>query len=304
MISPGVGASGLRWRLAGFSQAHFSEHEPMRCVALRSDETEAEIGDTENVGLTPRTLYAKSGQLSIACQVFGRGLQDLVLVPSFVSHLEVAMELPNLARVAARLGSFARVITFDKRGTGLSERTLGLPTLAERMDDIRAVMDATESERAAIVGISEGGGAAAMFAACHPERVSALVLWLAALGPPLVARSEQTKAMVAFLDGYIGEHWGDGSATRLLMGAGAPDVPAVDELLSRFERNAATPAAAQAVLRRSSRDYQKSGNSLRWRGLPSSLDFALGANPRKSQETPDLARSGRPAVAASSGGRE
>lgn len=195
-------------------------------------------------------MYAESGDLSIAYQVLGGGSRDLVFVPGFVSHLDVGMELPNIARVAARFGSFARVITFDKRGTGLSDRTLGLPTLAERMDDIRAVMDAADSKVAAIVGMSEGGTAAAMFAASHPERASALVLWLSCLGPPLVERSEEVKAAVAFMDSYIGEHWGDGTAMRFLIGAGAPDAPAVGELLSRFEQNAATPAAAQAVLRR------------------------------------------------------
>jgi len=208
-------------------------------------------GDTEVMSGPPRTLYAKSGDLSIAYQVLGDGPMDLVFVPGFVSHLEVGMELPNIARVAARLSSFARLITFDKRGTGLSDRTLGLPTLAERMDDIRAVMDAVGSERAAIVGMSEGGPAAAIFAASHPERVSALVLWVSGLGPPLDERDEEERATYAFVDSYIGEYWGDGSATRFLIGAGAPDEPALGELFSRFERYAATPAAAQAVLRRS-----------------------------------------------------
>ena len=198
----------------------------------------------------PRTSYAKSGGLSIAYQVLGDGPLDLVFVPGFVSHLEVDMELPNIAGVAARLSSFARVITFHKRGTGLSDRTFGLPTLAERMDDIRAVMDAVGSERAAIVGMSEGGPAAAMFAASYPERASALVLWVSFLGPPLDERGEEAQAAFAFVDSYVGEHWGDGSASRLLIGSGAPNGPAVDELFCRFERNAATPAAAQAVLRR------------------------------------------------------
>jgi len=203
------------------------------------------------MGAPPRTLYAKSGDLSIAFQVFGDGPLDLVFVPGFVSHLEVGMELPNVAGVADRLSSFARVITFDKRGTGLSDRTFGLPTLAERMDDIRSVIDAVGSERPAIVGMSEGGQAAGMFAASYPERASALVLWLSHLGPPLDERDEMTRAAFAVMDTYLGEHWGDGSASRFLIAAGAPPSLAIDELLSRFERNAATPAAAQTVLRRS-----------------------------------------------------
>ncbi len=196
------------------------------------------------------TRYARSGELSIAYRVHGDGPIDLVFVPGFVTHLDVGMELPNIAGVSARLSSFSRCITFDKRGTGLSDRTSGLPTLAERMDDIRAVMDAAESERAAIVGMSEGGGAAALFAATYPERVSALVLWVTCLGPPLEQRPEITKATFSVFETYIGENWGDGTAMRFLIGTGAPHEPAVDELFARYERNAATPAAAQAVLRR------------------------------------------------------
>lgn len=176
---------------------------------------------------------------------------DLIVVPGFVSHLEVCLELPNLAGILDRLTSFARVITFDKRGTGMSDRTVGLPTLAERMDDLRAVMDAVDCQRAAVLGISEGGPAAAMFAASYPERVTALVLWVSNLGPPIDQRSQAEQDAVAFFDNYVGEHWGDGSAMRLLVGAGAPDDPAADELLARFERYAATPSAAQAVIRRS-----------------------------------------------------
>jgi class 3 adenylate cyclase len=194
--------------------------------------------------------YARSGDLSIAYRVHGDGPTDLVFVPGFVTHLDVGMELPNIAGVSARLSSFSRCITFDKRGTGLSDRTSGLPTLAERMDDIRAVMDAAESERAAIVGMSEGGGAAALFAATYPERVSALVLWVTCLGPPLEQRPEIAKATFSVFESYIGENWGDGTAMRFLIGTGAPHEPAVDELFARYERNAATPAAAQAVLRR------------------------------------------------------
>jgi class 3 adenylate cyclase len=198
-----------------------------------------------------RTRFARSGDISIAYQVGGSGPFDLIVVPGFVSHLEVCMELPNLAGIFDRLCSFARVITFDKRGTGMSDRTAGLPTLAERMDDLRAVMDEVHSERAAVLGISEGGPAAAMYAASYPERVSALVLWVASLNPPISERSRAEQDAVAFFDNYIGENWGDGTAMRLLVGAGAPDDPAVDELFARFERYSATPSAAQAVVRRS-----------------------------------------------------
>lgn len=197
-----------------------------------------------------RTRFAHSGEISLAYQVLGDGPLDLVFVPGFVSHLEVAYELPNITGVFDRLSSFSRVIVFDKRGTGMSDRSLGLPTLAERMDDIGAVMNAAGCERAAIVGPSESGAAAMMFAASYPERVSALVLWITAAAPPLSAQDENLKQTVNVLVDHMGEHWGDGSATRFLIGAGAPLDPAVDEAFARYERYSATPSAAQAVIRR------------------------------------------------------
>jgi class 3 adenylate cyclase len=127
--------------------------------------------------MKPKTRYAKSGNVSIAYQVFGDGLLDLVYVPGWVSHVEHAWEEPGYARFLERLGTFARVIIFDKRGTGLSDRDTGLPTLEERMDDVRAVMDAVGSERAAILGTSEGGNMSVLFAATYPERTVALVVF-------------------------------------------------------------------------------------------------------------------------------
>src|SRR3954454_23119082 len=121
--------------------------------------------------------YARSGDVNIAYQVTGSGPFDLVLVSGFVSHLETDWDHPVHARFLERLGSFARLIRFDKRGTGLSDRTVGLPDLETRMDDVRAVMDAAGSERAALVGYSEGGVLAMLFAAAYPERVRALVLY-------------------------------------------------------------------------------------------------------------------------------
>src|SRR3954470_10493893 len=106
--------------------------------------------------MQPDTHYAKSGDVRIAYQVAGDGPFDLVFVPGFISNLDLAWEEPHRARVWTRLASFARLIMFDKRGTGLSDRTVGVPTLEERMDDVRAVMDAVGSQRAALFGISEG----------------------------------------------------------------------------------------------------------------------------------------------------
>jgi class 3 adenylate cyclase len=121
--------------------------------------------------------YARSGDVNVAYQVTGDGPFDLVLIHGFFSHLEIDWELPASRYVNDRLGSFARLIRFDKRGTGLSDRNVGLPDLESRMDDVRAVMDAVGSESAALVGYSEGGPLCALFAATYPQRVRALVLY-------------------------------------------------------------------------------------------------------------------------------
>ncbi|HEU4760332.1 MAG TPA: adenylate/guanylate cyclase domain-containing protein [Dehalococcoidia bacterium] len=129
--------------------------------------------------MQPETRYAKSGDVNIAYQVVGDGPLDIVSVPGFISHLEVGWEDPSLARFLRRLASFSRLILFDKRGTGLSDRVSvkELPTLEQRMDDVRAVMDAVGSQRAALLGFSEGGPMSVLFAATYPERTSALVLY-------------------------------------------------------------------------------------------------------------------------------
>ncbi len=121
--------------------------------------------------------YARSGDVSVAYQVTGDGPFDLVLVPGFFSHLDIDWEHPTHASFLDRLGSFARLIRFDKRGTGLSDRSVGQPDLEQRMDDVRAVMDAVSSERAALFGYSEGGPMSVLFAATYPERTRALVLY-------------------------------------------------------------------------------------------------------------------------------
>jgi pimeloyl-ACP methyl ester carboxylesterase len=121
--------------------------------------------------------YAKSGDVNIAYQVTGEGPFDLVLVHGFFSHLELDWEHPASRRINERLGSFARLVRFDKRGTGLSDRAVGMPDFETRMDDVRAVMDAVGSERAALFGYSEGGPLCVLFAATYPERTRALVLY-------------------------------------------------------------------------------------------------------------------------------
>ncbi|MGA7924098.1 MAG: adenylate/guanylate cyclase domain-containing protein [Thermoplasmata archaeon] len=127
--------------------------------------------------MRPETRYAKSGDVRVAYQVTGKGPLDLVWAPGTVSHLDLDWEWPPRARFFERLGSSFRLIRFDKRGTGLSDRPTNAATLEERMDDIRAVMDAAESERAVLFGLSEGGSMACLFAATYPTRTRALLLW-------------------------------------------------------------------------------------------------------------------------------
>src|SRR5262249_5740584 len=126
--------------------------------------------------MVPKTCYAKSGELSIAYQVVGEGPFDLIFVPGFVSNLDVGWELP-IATLYRRLASFSRLIILDKRGTGLSDRDCGIPSLEERIDDVRAVMAAAGSEKASILGISEGSAMALMFAAIHANLTRSIVLY-------------------------------------------------------------------------------------------------------------------------------
>ncbi|MBZ9723676.1 alpha/beta fold hydrolase [Mesorhizobium sp. CO1-1-11] len=125
---------------------------------------------------SPPTHYVKSAGSNIAYQVTGNGPVDLIYVPGWVSNLDLAWASPRLAHVLHRLGSFCRLIRMDKRGTGLSDRNVGLPTLEERMEDVRAVLDAVGSKRTVLFGSSEGGSMCMLFAATYPERTAALIL--------------------------------------------------------------------------------------------------------------------------------
>src|SRR5881396_2579162 len=127
--------------------------------------------------MPPQTRYARCGELSIAYQVFGDGPRDLVIVPGWLSHIELYWNDPGYHRFMQGLADFARVITYDKRGTGLSDPIAAAPSLDERMDDVRAVLDAAGSQRATLFGVSEGGPITMLFATTYPERVAALVLY-------------------------------------------------------------------------------------------------------------------------------
>lgn len=203
----------------------------------------------------PKTHYTKSGDTNIAFQVLGDGPLDLVFVMGWVSHLEYFWTEPSFARFLRRLSSFSRLILFDKRGTGLSDRVppSALPTLEERMDDVRAVMDAVGSKRAALCGVSEGGVMSALFAATYPERTAALVMigtyakrirdagypW----GPTEAEREK-------FLD-QIREQWGGPVGLEERAPSVASD-PQFREWWAAYLRTSASPTAAVALTRMNS----------------------------------------------------
>jgi pimeloyl-ACP methyl ester carboxylesterase/class 3 adenylate cyclase len=204
---------------------------------------------TQRIG-RGETCYAKSGDLSIAYQVTGEG-PGLVIVAGSLSHVELGWETPATARIYQRLSRITRMITFDKRGMGLSDRSAELPTLEERMDDVRAVMDAARCEKASVVGMSEGGPMALLFAATYPERVTSLVLWstFARLAwAPDYPHGVDLKRAERFCD-QIEASWGHGRVWPLISTNDSHDDEATRRRLARFERNAATPATAAAANR-------------------------------------------------------
>ena len=196
----------------------------------------------------PETRYARSGDVTIAYQAIGKGPLDLVVVPGWVSHLEESWRNPTYRQFMQRLATFTRLIRLDRRGTGLSDRVDRHATLEQRMDDVRAVMDATGSEKAALMGISEGGPMCTLFAATYPERTEALILastlasgirtddypW--ALSPQLYQK---------FLD-RVESEWGTGFSAELLAPSMAGDQEAV-RAWARLERNAVTPRGAREL---------------------------------------------------------
>jgi len=203
----------------------------------------------------PKTEYARSGDLHIAYQVVGRGPLDLVYVPGWVSHVELAWEEPTLARFLTRLASFSRLITFDKRGTGLSDRVPpeDLPSLETRMDDLRAVMDAAGSERAAIFGFSEGGNLSTMFAATYPERTSALVMFgtfAKRIRSPDYPWAPTVEDRQQFCED-IAREWAHGMSLDRYIPSMLHDA-AFTRRLSAYFRSAASPGAAVALLRMNS----------------------------------------------------
>src|SRR6516164_11855609 len=188
----------------------------------------------------PETRYAKSGDVHIAYQVVGEGPLDTIFVPGFVSNVELAWELPGPARLFSRLAAFSRLIRFDKRGTGLSDRHVGVAHLEERMDDVRAVMDAAGSERAALFGVSEGGAMSMLFAATYPQRTRALVLYGSYARPSHLLSDEDFDKEIDRIDRL----WGTGEyLTSRYMPRAVPNE------IARIERQCASPSAVMAIRR-------------------------------------------------------
>jgi class 3 adenylate cyclase len=195
--------------------------------------------------------FARSGDVSVAYATVGEGPVDIIWAAGSYTHLEVLWEFPPIREFAERLAEFSRLILFDKRGMGMSDRVPGATTLETRMDDIRAILDAVGSERAVIAGESEGGPLALLFAAAHPERTQALILQGAEVCERLSPdwpwgeiTDEAFEASVATLP----ERWGQGRAFPHLF-PGYPDPEFGKAWLAKMQRNAATPTAIEAFTR-------------------------------------------------------
>jgi pimeloyl-ACP methyl ester carboxylesterase len=193
----------------------------------------------------PETRYARNGDVRLAYQIVGQGAFDLVFVPGLVSHLDLTWENPEHARFCETLARVSRVILFDKRGTGLSDRDKGVPGLETRMDDALAVMEAAGSRRAAVFGDSEGGMMSLIFAATYPERVRALALYGAFVHSPTRAwPAAQAEARFDLVE----RAWGSGLMPPSIAPSKAGD-QAFRRNWARFEQQSASPEAAAALLR-------------------------------------------------------
>jgi pimeloyl-ACP methyl ester carboxylesterase len=189
----------------------------------------------------PVTRYALSDDVNVAYQTMGDGPIDLIMVPGIVSHIEFQHEFAGYSAFLQRLSKFARVITFDKRGQGLSDRISGAPSLEQRMDDVRAVMDAVGSTRAALMGFSEGGAMSAMFAASHPERVSHLIFFGGfARYADLLGRHPERATLETM------KLWGTGAFINRTLPSQAHNQDVVAQF-AKFERLSTSPGAFKAL---------------------------------------------------------
>ena len=193
--------------------------------------------------------YARcAGGIDVAYKVMGDGPIDIVYVPGFVSHLDLIDDVPFYCRPLDDMARFARVVTFDKRGTGLSDRSLGFGSLADRMDDIRAVMDAAGIERAALFGISEGGPLAILFAATYPDRVTKLCLYgtFARVAYETDYEIGTSPEMVEAGLNTLREGWGTGTSLSMFVQNIPPEAMPI---IARYERNACTPKMVEEIMR-------------------------------------------------------
>jgi pimeloyl-ACP methyl ester carboxylesterase len=199
----------------------------------------------------PTTKYAKSADVHIAYQVVGEGAQNLVLVPGWVSHIEYAWEDPSCSHFLQRLASFSRLILLDRRGTGLSDRVSELPTLEQRMDDVRAVMDAAGADRAALFGLSEGGPMCLTFAATYPSRTSALMLYgtfARLMQAPDYPIGVPAGLFAQFLE-LVETSWGTGTMSADYFAPSMAGDEAFRRSWARFERLGVSPSGIKALLR-------------------------------------------------------
>lgn len=185
----------------------------------------------------PTTRYARNGDVHIAYQVIGDGPVDLVVTPGFVSHCDLNWTVPAYVDFVQRLARFARVILFDKRGTGLSDASFDLGSFETRMNDIGVVMDAVGSERASLFGYSEGGPLASMYAATHPDRVESLILFGTFPGGSCIAGEMRERLEDAI------DHWGEGRTAGIFLADA--DSPMVRRFMGLYERAGASPGAAR-----------------------------------------------------------
>lgn len=204
----------------------------------------------------PSTRYTRSGDVDVAYQVIGDGPGDLVYVPGFVSNIEVMWDDPDTARFLETLASFARLIVFDKRGTGMSDRVAvdRLPTLEERMDDVRAVMDTAGSKSATLLGHSEGGNMSILFAATYPDRCDGLIL-VSCYAKRLWSEDYPWAPTPTDREAHIQEmeaHWGDPTKLPDYMAPSREPDGAYRHWLTRYFRLGASPAAAAHLLRMNS----------------------------------------------------
>jgi class 3 adenylate cyclase/predicted esterase len=191
----------------------------------------------------PETRYVFSGNVSIAYQVMGDGPVDIIVVPGLFSHVEFLHEMPGYTAFLRRLWNYARVVTFDKRGQGLSDRISGAPSLEQRMDDLRAIMDAIGSRRAVLFGFSEGCPMSVLFAATYPERVSHLVLFG---GFARGADRIPDDVWPRYFEEIIA-NWGTGKAIRTLVVSQAANPDAIAQF-AKFERLSSSPGALRTIL--------------------------------------------------------